>query len=258
VGKKRLSRDQQRKAKLAERARKQHKHQTESLAYTGNTFKKDEYIPIVLSTETGIGEADAVSRKRLTDRHVQEALEGMVRAMRDGSLPDYDPGAPLRYVEGEEPALVQLMIRRNWSMLFESFPHPGQEVLVGILRTLLNSIDTFTTPSPTSRGYLSFLAGFLRKAGVSIQLRTDEGVISDETSQDPLIELGETWVEYQSVKARHDFYELAGRLVDSGEGGRVAEAAQYLAGQAGDGPLAEELARISVLAQSGRRPPLPG
>jgi hypothetical protein len=258
MGKKRLSRDQVRKAKLAERARKNLKHQPESLAYTGNTYKKDEYLPIVLSTETGIGEADAVSHKRLTDRHVREALEEMVLAMRDGSLPDYDPSAPLRYVAGEEPALVQLMIRRNWSMLFEGFPHPGKDVLVGILRTLLNSINTFTTPAPGSRGYLTFLAGFLKKAGVRIQLRTEEGVIDDEGPADPLIELGETWLEYQSVQARRDFYELAGKLVDAGQGERVAEAAQYLAGQSGGGPMAKELAMISILAQSGKRPQLPG
>jgi hypothetical protein len=211
----------------------------------------------VLSTETGIGEADAITGRALVDRHVREALESLVLAMREDSLPAYDPAAPLRHVPGEEPALVALMIRRNWSILFESAPHPGKDVLIGILRTLLSSIETFTTPAPGSRGYLTFLAGFLKRAGVSIQLRTEDGIIAEDEEEDPLIELGEEWLDGDE-EARLEFYALAGRLVASGQGQRVAEAAQYLLGTIPDGEDFRELSLISIQAQQGVPPRLSG
>ncbi|MBV8270565.1 MAG: hypothetical protein JO252_29905 [Planctomycetaceae bacterium] len=47
----RLNRDQKRKAKLKKRAERSRKH--ESLAYTGKTYKTDEYAPIFYRTEVG-------------------------------------------------------------------------------------------------------------------------------------------------------------------------------------------------------------
>lgn len=218
-------------------------------------FKKDEFIPIVLSTETGIHEADVISDKKMIDRRVREALEAMVHGLRDGTLPDYDPSVSIRYVAGDETALVSLMIRRNWSQLFETFPHPGKDVLEGILRTLLNSIETFTTPSASSRGYLSFLAGFLREAGVQVQIRTEEGLVQ-EGEDDPLIEFGEAWLDGDE-EARLDFYELASKLVASGKRDRVVNAAQYLVGLAGHTPEMRELSNISITVQQGEKLEVP-
>ena len=79
MAKKRLSRDQKRKAKLADRAKK-HPAPSPSLAYTGNQFKTPELSPLYQSTETGIVQADAITRHTLTDRKVRAALETMVLA----------------------------------------------------------------------------------------------------------------------------------------------------------------------------------
>lgn len=257
MGKKRLSRDQQRKAKLAARAKK-HPGPTPSMAYSGNTYRKDEYVPIVMHTEIGLIEADAVTGNRLTDRQVREALETIVRSLRADSLPPFDPGSPVRHVPGEETALITLMIRRNWSMLFERYPHPGNEVLAGVLRTMLGSISARTGAGMGPRGFLSYLAGFLKKAGVQIQVRTEDGIVTDTAPDDPLLELGGTWVEYQSVKARQDFLEQAEQRIAAGDGARVTEICHYLAGQAEAGsPISNELAALARTAQASRgsRPP---
>src|SRR5262249_2101493 len=145
MSKKRLSRDQKRKAKLTER-RKRNPAPPPSLAYTGNKYKTDEYAPLFLHTETGILQADAASHHKLTDRNVGTALEAMIEAMRTGPLPEVDPEEGVSWEVGKETDLISRLIRISWENLFVRYPHPGTDVLIGILRTLLGSIETFTTP----------------------------------------------------------------------------------------------------------------
>src|SRR5262245_53508810 len=98
MGKKRLSRDQKRKAKLAQRARKE--RAAEPLAYTGNRYKTDELVPLVHMTETAIYECHVLTGRLLTDRHVQAALERLVVGLRAGGLPPLEEGTTLRYTAG--------------------------------------------------------------------------------------------------------------------------------------------------------------
>src|SRR5262249_28623564 len=135
----RQSRDQKRKAKLSERARRQRAREPVSLAYEGNKYKTDELLPVVSETELGIHMADQVSDNRLLDRHVKQALEQMVLGLRDDSLPPFELRERIEYVPGEEADLITYMIRRNWDELFVRFPDPGKDDQIGILRTLLNS-----------------------------------------------------------------------------------------------------------------------
>lgn len=228
-----------------------------SLVYTGNKYKTDEFLPLVQAIETGIHEADVMTGKKLIDKQVQTALEDLVVGLREGTLAPYDPEARLTYVDGQEPAFVMTMIRRRWTMLFERWGHPGNENLIGVLRTLLNSVDTFTTPSRTSRGYLTFLAGFLKGGGIQVQrVSADQSEVIEEEEDDPLIAIGQAWMDGDE-EARREFYEEAARLTRSGEGERVAEAAQYLVGLNSDNPQYQELSRISVLAQRGQPITLP-
>ncbi len=74
-----------RKAKLKKRAERSRKH--ESLAYTGKTYKTDEYAPIFYRTEVGIYEAYVMSDRVLTDDEVEAAIERLVTLMRQGPLP---------------------------------------------------------------------------------------------------------------------------------------------------------------------------
>jgi hypothetical protein len=256
MSKKRLSRDQKRKARLTER-RKKNPGPPPSLAYTGNKYKTDEYAPLFLSTETGILQADVISHHKLTDHHVSAALEAMVEAMRTGPLPDVDSAEGVSYEVGKETELISRLIRINWHRDFAHSLRPATGVLTGILRTLLNSINTFTTPSPTSRGYLSYITGFLRKAGVEVHRASSEGEIEEE-EEDPFTEVGAAWVLDNDAHAKQEFLRQAEQMVVAGQGERVAEVAQYLLGHDLPSNVSKELMIISTQAQQGKRPLLPG
>jgi hypothetical protein len=250
MAKKRLSKDQERKKKLAERARRQPR-EARSLAYEGDRYKSDKYLPYVHATESGIGQADVIAGRRLTDAHVREAMEGLVRTMKSQVLPPLPEGQQLEYEKGREAELVALMIRQGWEDCFARYDHPGQEALIGILRTLLSSVETFTTPAPGSRGYLSFLEGFLRRAGVSFKVVDRSGEpVSDERPDDPLIDAGLAWVEEGDRTARREFFLIANELIEQGRHEDVASAAQMLMGLVPPGDVLAELSALSLSAQS--------
>jgi hypothetical protein len=253
--KKRLSRDQKRKARLAERARKSPPAAQSSLAYSGNRFKTPELIPIVLRTETGIYEAFLMSDRRATDHTVRAALEKLIHQLRAGPLPPFEGGDTVTSVPGQEEDLIVWNIRRNWDDLFRSFPHPGTETLIGILRTLLGSIETWSTPSPSSRGYLNFLQGFLRKGGIHVSKVSPETMEEEEEPEDPFLEVGRAWCE-GDLQARAEFLSQAEALLANGQWQRVSEVAQQLIGEVGNRDPMRELSVLSVRAQAEGRPRL--
>jgi hypothetical protein len=255
MAKKRLSRDQKRKAKLAQRA-KRHPPPSPSLAYQGSKFKTPELTPVFMHTETGIIQADAIAHHKLTDRQVRSALETLATSVRPAALGPFDPEAEVKYTAGKEEDLIIHLIRINWHDLFEEFPHPGNETLAGVLRTLLGSIETFTTPAPGSRGYISYATGFLGKMGVRAQTVSPEGLVQEE-EEDPFLEVGEAWVLDHDPQARLAFLRQAAQLIASGQGERVAEVSQTLLGQIEMGPVAKELMHISMHGQTGTPLQLP-
>jgi hypothetical protein len=46
---------------------------------------------------------------------------------------------------------------------------PKREDVIGVVRTILGSLETWRSQSMHSRGYLQFLEGFLKKAGVNVR-----------------------------------------------------------------------------------------
>src|SRR5262249_41967785 len=152
------------------------------------------------------------------------ALEQMVLGLRDDTLPPFELREAVDDTPDQEVDLITYMIRRNWDELFVRFPDPGKDDRIGVLRTLLSSINTFTTSSSTSRGYLSYIAGFLRQAGL-VEEEDDDGPV------DPLTEAGEAWVLDGDPSARSEFMRLAQQMITAGQGMRVAEIAQELMGQ---------------------------
>ena len=74
------------------------------------------------------------------------------------------------YRQGEEEKLVIDHIRSRYFDLFRTEPDPGRDALVGVLRSLLASIDAHSSINPQSRGYLEFLEDFLARAGVRIEV----------------------------------------------------------------------------------------
>jgi hypothetical protein len=139
-----------------------------SLAYHGNKYKKEELIPVHLATERGIYETDVILDRTLTDRQVKAALETLIARLRSGTVPGFDPDKPLQSTEGEPTELLILNMTRNIQDLFGTALGPGRDTLIGVLRTILGSIEFWTTAvDPTSRGYLHYLQGFLAKMGVT-------------------------------------------------------------------------------------------
>src|SRR5512133_282710 len=161
----RLSRDQKRKAKLKKRAERARKH--ESLAYAGKKYKTDEYAPFFFRTEVGIYESYVMCDRVLTDDQVEAAIERLVTLMRQGPLPPLSETGSVTLTEGDEEELVIANIRRNWQIMAEEGTLPGRDDLIGILRTILHSIEVWRSQSLHSQGYLRYVEGFLKKLGVS-------------------------------------------------------------------------------------------
>jgi hypothetical protein len=180
------SRDQKRKAKLkkeAERSRKQ-----ESLAYHGHKYKTAEYVGVMLRTETGIYETFVMTDGTLTDDEVEADLERLILRMRQGPLPPLDATEAAGAGDEALGRLVIWNIRRNWQYLEEQGKLPKRDDLIGVLRTILGSLGTWRSQSMHPQGYLRFLEGFMKKAGVSVRKvgpETELGFAPDEEDPHP-------------------------------------------------------------------------
>jgi hypothetical protein len=248
---KRLSHDQKRKAKLAREARRARPQS--SLAYHGNKYKTDELANVFFRTELGIYESWVMTDRELTDRDVEAALEKLVLQMRRGPLPAFadDTTAP---VGAEATDLIIWNIRRNWHDLFQEEPRPSADKLMGVLRTLLSSVDTWSSPSPTSRGYLHFIEGFLKKAGATVTAYDPEGNPQAAPEADDLLAVGQAWCAGGDPTAAADFRALAETMIRTGEAERVVEVCQTLMGEAPAPDILAELSKLSLWAQQKLRP----
>lgn len=144
-----------------------------SLAYRGNKYKTEELIPVIFNAEVGIYEAFVATGRRLTDHAVRSALEDLIWQLRRGTLP---PLQEEMGFGGEPEEFIIWRIRSSWRHLFQTEPEPGRDTLIGVLRTILGSIEARGSISPTSRGYLDYIEGFLNEAGVSVQQCSPEEV----------------------------------------------------------------------------------
>jgi hypothetical protein len=90
--------------------------------------------------------------------------------------------------------LIIWNIRRNWQILASEGkqPLPPRDDLIGILRTILGSIEFWRSERMHSRAYLSYLEEFMKKAGVSITVSSSSGEPlpaledEDEDEDDPV------------------------------------------------------------------------
>lgn len=246
---KRLSHDQKRKAKLAKQARKV-AQDLSPLAYEGKKYKRDDLVPVFLQTEIGIYEAYVMTERKLTDHQVRSAVEKLVLQLGQGPLPPLEDTQRERVVEGQEEDLVLRRIRSNWlGLTFD----PGLDNLIGVLRTTLNSIHVWSSPSAASRGYLHYLEGFLRKGGVSVQAVTADGEPLPEPEEPKLLQIGRAWCETDDREAADAFHKLALETIEDGEAETVVEVCQRLAGGLQPGRLINEVLAMSLTAQKAMR-----
>jgi hypothetical protein len=237
----RLSRDQKRRAKLAKEARKARTRT--SLAYKGGKYKTPELVNVIFHTERAIYEAWVMTDRQLTDRDVEASLEQLILQMREGPLPPLEEAG-----DDDEKDLIVWNIGRHWEELFRTEPHPGLERLTGVLRTILGSIEVWSTPSPDSRGYLSYVEGFLRKAGVSTKISPDTELALEEPEEDDLMALGQTWCHGTDPEAAADFRAMAENLIRSSDPAALEEVAEVCQGLLNEAPTQEVRAELSKLA----------
>lgn len=213
--------------------------------YYGNKYKREKYVPAMMGAETGIYETYVMSDRELTDRDVEASLKRLIRKLRSGS---YQPAEERQEVEagaGGETELLHWNIKHNWDDLLERHPRHSNSELVGILRTILGSIETWSIPSPDSRGYLNYIEGFLTQAGVQVERIPVEGEEWEEeeemSDEKYLLDVGREWVDTGDEAVEQEFFEEAEAMLDEGQAEEVINVCQYLIGQVNQQEFVEEL-----------------
>ena len=251
MAKDRRSRNQKRKDKLAKRNRKA--RQSVSLAYMGEKYKTDELIPIWVQTETGIYETFVMTDRKLLDQTVVTALEKLVMRMRAGTLPPVSDTAEIHYEVGQEEDLVIENVRRRWELYFEDEWRPPKVKLIGVLRTILGSIEKVRSPGPRSQSYMRHIAGFLtKKLGISVEQFSPTMQPLPEPEEDDLVLVGRQWILNDDPKAKAEFHELAGDRISNGQVERVIEACHQLLGEESD-PSSKAVAQLAELSNQARQ-----
>jgi hypothetical protein len=156
----RRSHDQKRKAKRAKRAKRQ--PPAEPTPYEGTKYQAERWVPHVYQTESAIYETILLSNRSLTNAQVREALTRLIAHLREGHpalLPEEEP--EMLFVSGVEIEFLVWNIRRHWRQLFQEEGPVSHPDLIGILRTLLHSIEAHAWHTGPSLGYVAFLEDFM-------------------------------------------------------------------------------------------------
>jgi hypothetical protein len=251
MAKDRRSRDQKRKAKLAKKQQKA--RQSVSLAYLGEKYKTDELVPTWLATETAIYEAYVMLDRKLLDQTVVAAVEALIKPLRAGTLPPLEDDGTLHIREGQEQDLVMQNIRRHWALHFEKEWKPPRDKLIGVLRTILGSIEKVRAPGPRSQSYMRHIAGFLTKQiGIKVEQFSAEMKPIPEPDEEELVLLGRRWIEDGRLDVRSEFHELASDLIQNGQAAGVVDACHQLIGEVSD-PASAVLDDLLKLRESAGR-----
>jgi hypothetical protein len=172
----RLSRDQKRKKKLAQRSK-----QDGVEPYEGRKYQAPQFAQALFQAEVAIHESDVATGRVMTDREVAKSLETFIRELRGEKAP------PAAAASGEAEApedMVVWMIKNHWRDHFATNPRHSDTDLAGILRTILNSLRLRSARSIGDRGYLDFLTGFLGQLGVHVRQISPDTMIREVPDDD--------------------------------------------------------------------------
>jgi hypothetical protein len=180
MAKDKRSKDQKRKAKLAARAkRKEATHLVEP--YEGRKYQQDVWADFVFATETAIYEVIRLTDSRLRNDTVQAALVQLVTDLRGGLSPNVSEfEAQPDLVIGQEVPFLIWNIRHHWTRFFASKHKVATSDLIGVLRTLLNSIEAHQWHTGRDRGYVAFLEGFMERQGLEANVVPAEQLAWDD------------------------------------------------------------------------------
>jgi hypothetical protein len=163
VGQDNRSRDQKRKAKLAKKAERQ--SQSDRITpYEGKKYQAPEWVPHVSETELAIYETIKLSNRTLKNEQVRTVFITLIKSLRTGEPALLPEDAPVvSYAPGNEVDYLIWNIRRHWRLLVAKVGPVSPDDLIGILRTLLYSIEAHAWNTGSHRGYVAFLEGFLEQ-----------------------------------------------------------------------------------------------
>ena len=213
--------------------------QSQPQPYHGNKYKSDEFVGPIFQIEQAVYLSFVAGDRQATDHDVRRFLEREIRRLRGGAI---DPA------EGNDlfSGLIERFLPRQMQL--------DRDDMIGVLRTLLGSIEVWGTPSPNSRGYLSFLEGFMHKAGVHCE-RVAPETITETPEEDELLSIGRAWCSGEEA-AGPVFRALAEQMIADGHYEQVAETCQQLIGEGTSTVIFRELSLLAIEAQ--RHLALPG
>ena len=251
MAKDRRTRDQKRKDKLAKERRQSRKN--ESLAYMGDKYKSEELVQTWMNAEIGIHESYVITERKLLDQTVRSALETLIKQMKAGTLPPLSDSAEVQYEVGQEEALVIGNIRRSWARHFATEWRPPKDERIGVLRTILGSLEKMRTPGPRSQSYMHHIAGFLtKKLGVTVESFSGDMQPMPEPEEDELLLLGRQWTSGDDETAEDEFRHLVSDLTTSGQAQRVLDSCHRLLGEESDS-TPEIVAELTAMIQQARQ-----
>ena len=243
--------DQKRKAKLAKE--RQQAGKSNSLAYKGSKYKTDELMQTWMNAEIGIYESYVMTDRKLLDQTVRHALEALIKKMQAGTLLPLSDTAKVSYEVGQEEDLVIANIRRNWARHFATEWRPPKVERIGVLRTILGSVEKMRSPGPRSQSYMHHIAGFLtKKLGVKVEAFSGDMTPIPEPEEDELLLLGRRCTSGDTEAAKDEFRALANDLMTSGQAQRVLDSCHSLTGEAPDAEP-EFVAELTELIHTARR-----
>jgi len=152
---------QKRKAKLAKRGRRP---VIDLTPLAGNTYQRDRWLPDVYETELAVYEAIRLSERCLKNDQVRAAFIHLIRDLGSGKPALLDPAEPeVPFAPGREVEFLVWNIRRHWGALFAEKGPVHVEHLIGILRTLLHSVEAHAWHTGPDQGYVAFLENFIER-----------------------------------------------------------------------------------------------
>jgi len=106
-------------------------------------------------------------------------LERLIVGLRNGRI-DPESQEPSTE-EGTVTDFLVVNLLNRWRLDFEKGANPGRDNLIGILRTVLGSVENRSNVNPASREYLKFIEKMLKDLGIEVRQvsREEAGLPSD-------------------------------------------------------------------------------